>query len=218
MRVSNVIDSTKTSIFEEMDMQLMTNPKPSSYFIELMESYDFELNPPLNIFTEMLLTEQPLEHHPEGNVFNHTMLSVDLAAKVKDRSMNPRVLMWGALLHDMGKPATTKIINGRITSRGHEIVGEKLAIEFLEHFTNDRDFIYDVSQMVRWHMQVRFVVNNMPGRDIDNMLKNVHLDEIALLGFCDKGGRKNAVLSKEQKIVDDFINKVLTYTKGVKSF
>lgn len=52
-------------------------------------------------------TEQSLLHHPEGDVWNHTLLVVDEAANVKNKSTDAAVFMWAALLHDIGKPDTT---------------------------------------------------------------------------------------------------------------
>ena len=107
------------------------------------------------------------------------MLVVDNAAKARDKSSHPQVLMWGALLHDIGKAPTTKIRNGRITSYDHDKVGEELSKEFLSQFTNDMDFIDSVSKLVRWHMQLLFVTKKLPFADIKSMLKDVPVNEIA---------------------------------------
>jgi len=63
--------------------------------------------------------------HPEGDVWVHTLQAMDLAAGgVSDLSM-PRqvVVMLGTLCHDLGKPPTTKVIDGRIRSLDHEEAG-----------------------------------------------------------------------------------------------
>lgn len=39
------------------------------------------------------------------------------------------LLMWAALLHDLGKPETQALIDGRIRFFGHEVVGSRLAVE-----------------------------------------------------------------------------------------
>ena len=43
--------------------------------------------------------------------------------------------------------------------------------------------------MVRWHMQILFVVKDLPFADTRKMLKELPLEEIALLGYCDRMGR-----------------------------
>ena len=69
--------------------------------------------------------EQEPEWHPEGDVWVHTLMVVDEARKRIDDLDPPRqaALMLAAVCHDLGKPATTEFIDGRIRSRGHEEAG-----------------------------------------------------------------------------------------------
>ena len=43
--------------------------------------------------------------------------------------------------------------------------------------------------MVRWHMQILFVVKKLPLAQLDKMLQEVSPGEIALLSLCDRLGR-----------------------------
>ena len=63
--------------------------------------------------------------HPEGDVWVHTLQAVDLAAGYLEGLGYPRqvVVMLGTLCHDLGKPPTTKVIDGRIRSLDHEEQG-----------------------------------------------------------------------------------------------
>ena len=63
---------------------------------------------------------QEPEWHPEGDVWVHTLMVVDQArARIDDLDRGPAVaMMLGALCHDLGKPATTAVIDGRIRSPG----------------------------------------------------------------------------------------------------
>jgi tRNA nucleotidyltransferase (CCA-adding enzyme) len=63
--------------------------------------------------------------HPEGDVWVHTLQAVDLAAGLVSDLSTPRqaVVMLGTLCHDLGKPPTTKVIDGRIRSLEHEEAG-----------------------------------------------------------------------------------------------
>src|SRR5690242_9794979 len=63
--------------------------------------------------------------HPEGDVWVHTLQAVDLAAAlIADLPMPKQVVvMLGTLCHDLGKPPTTKVIDGRIRSLDHEAEG-----------------------------------------------------------------------------------------------
>ena len=69
--------------------------------------------------------EQEPEWHPEGDVWVHTLMVVDEARACIDDLDRPQrlTLMLAALCHDLGKPATTEFVDGRIRSRGHEEAG-----------------------------------------------------------------------------------------------
>ncbi len=68
--------------------------------------------------------EQPPQFHPEGDVFVHTLLLLDRLPHPC-----PVTLAWGALLHDVGKPATFRVAPDRIRFDGHVDVGVKMAEE-----------------------------------------------------------------------------------------
>jgi poly(A) polymerase len=83
--------------------------------------------------------EQPPQFHPEGDVFVHTLL---LLAGLPAGC--PLTLAWGALLHDVGKPATFRRAPDRIRFDGHVEIGVRIAADLLARlrFSNrDRDQI-----------------------------------------------------------------------------
>ena len=63
--------------------------------------------------------------HPEGDVWVHTLQVVDVATGLIDDLPRPKRLtvMLGALCHDLGKPSTTELREGRIRSFDHEDAG-----------------------------------------------------------------------------------------------
>lgn len=190
----------KMQLFEEFEKHLLEDEKPSVYFNEVVKQDIFEKEYPFTLLGNLKNTPQSREHHPEGNVWNHTMLVVDGAAQRRQESENVRVFMWSALLHDLGKAPTTKINGkGRITSYDHDKVGQGLVAEFLKEFQVEQDFIKKVSVMVRWHMQVLFVVKSLPFAEIDKMLAEVSIEEIALLSLCDRLGRGEMTSKKEKE-------------------
>jgi poly(A) polymerase len=76
--------------------------------------------------TRMKGVEQPPQYHPEGDVFIHTLLLLDgLPARC------PLTLAWGALLHDVGKPATFRRAPDRIRFDGHVEIGVRIAEDLL---------------------------------------------------------------------------------------
>ncbi len=197
--------------FNEFDKHLLEDDKPSLYFEGLLRQGLLYEEAPFTLLGALAKTPQSLQHHPEGSVWNHTMLVLDQAAKHKSESGNARVFMWSALLHDLGKPDTTKNRKGRITSYDHDKLGAKLAVAFLVPLTEDEAFISQVANMVRWHMQTLFVAKNLPFVEVDTMLQQVKLEEIALLSLCDRLGRGEMTKDKQQeekKGIEMFIKKV----------
>jgi tRNA nucleotidyltransferase (CCA-adding enzyme) len=187
----------KIRLYKEIDHHLLYESAPSQYLNSLRDNFMFREVSPFKMIGDLINTDQNLTHHPEGSVWNHTLMVVDEAAKVKEQSSDPRVFMWSALLHDIGKAPTTRIRKGRITSYDHDKVGKDLSIRFLREFDEDKEFIDKVSRIVRWHMQILFVVKDLPFAEIGNMLSEVSIDEIALFSICDRLGRGRLTSEKE---------------------
>ncbi len=177
-------------IFETINKILLNSSTPSEDIIELSK-FDYFNTPPFNMLLQLKLTEQSPIYHKEGNVFNHTMLSLEEAYKVKLESKNVEVFMWAVLLHDIGKIKTTKKRNGKITSYNHDKVGYTLTKKFFSYSNFNKSFIEDVALLVRWHMQVFFVVNGLPFAEIEKMVKDVDIKELSLVALCDRIGRKD---------------------------
>ena len=75
-------------------------------------------------------TPQPPEYHAEGDVAIHTRLAIEACPEDCDPD-----LLWVALLHDIGKPATTQQNEeGRITAYGHAPLAAAMAGDILSRF------------------------------------------------------------------------------------
>lgn len=175
-------------LFKEIETHLLEDEKPSIYLNKLLEEGRLD-DYPLNFIKGLKDIEQNLKHHPEGHVWNHLMLVIDEGAANRNKSRDKRVFMWGLLLHDIGKLKTTKLRKGRWTSYDHDKVGAEMTREFLEFFKQNPEFIDKVSSVVRWHMQSLFVNNKLPFGDIKSMLKEIDVEEIALVSLSDRMGR-----------------------------
>ncbi len=79
--------------------------------------------------------EQDVVWHAEGNVFIHTKMVVENLTQIADyqilENKDKEILLLSALLHDVAKPQTTFIENGRIVSPKHAKIGEKVARDLL---------------------------------------------------------------------------------------
>jgi putative nucleotidyltransferase with HDIG domain len=195
------------AFFNEIEMHLMEDKRPSR-FLDLAADRPEMRAFPFIYIKRLEGVEQSPVHHPEGNVWNHTLIVVDQAAERKDRSETPRVFMWAALLHDIGKAVTTRMRKGKITAYDHDKAGERLAFEFLKACGQEEDFIKGVAALVRWHMQALFVINGLPFAEVDEMKRHVSVREVALLALCDRLGRAvDSDTAKEEEDIRRFIEK-----------
>src|SRR5450755_1660816 len=69
--------------------------------------------------------------HAEGDVLTHTrMVAEAMIADIEWRRLDEldrHILFISGILHDIGKGATTRIEEGRISSPRHSVVGQKIA-------------------------------------------------------------------------------------------
>jgi len=96
--------------------------------------------------------EQPPQFHPEGDVFVHTLLLLD-----KLPHPCPLTLAWGALLHDVGKPATFRVAPDRIRFDGHVDVGVKIAEEICRRLRFSNDDTDQILVLIDNHMRFAHV-------------------------------------------------------------
>ncbi|HUB17182.1 MAG TPA: CCA tRNA nucleotidyltransferase [Acidobacteriaceae bacterium] len=99
--------------------------------------------------TRLQNVAQPPEYHPEGDVWIHTLLVLEkLPAGVSP------TLAWGALLHDIGKPATfSHNPPDRIRFNGHVEVGVRIAHEILRRLRFSNEDCDQILALVENHMR-----------------------------------------------------------------
>ncbi len=140
-------------------VKLLTKAEKPSVGLALAKELGIieQLHPELDILEQ---TEQEADWHPEGNVWNHTMLVVDAAAKIirqeELEGEDKLVVMLGALCHDLGKATTTERIlkKGvmRVTAHGHDVAGVEPTHSLLTKMNVKKDIIQKVATIVRNHM------------------------------------------------------------------
>lgn len=192
-------------LFQEIEKHITEDARPSDFFRTLGETSFREF--PFSLLGELKKTNQSPVYHPEGLVWNHTMLVIDEAARRKRESSDERAFMWAALLHDIGKPGTTRIRKGKITSYNHEKTGAELARRFLEEFVTDGVLIDKVAALIRWHMQILHVVKSPAFAEIESMKRQVAVADVALLGLCDRLGRFGSDRKSEEENIRSFLEK-----------
>lgn len=92
--------------------------------------------------------EQPPEFHPEGDVWTHTLMLLAALPAGADP-----VLALGALLHDVGKPATFRRAPDRIRFDQHAAVGAAMAEDICHRLRLSREETQGVVALVAQHMK-----------------------------------------------------------------
>jgi putative nucleotidyltransferase with HDIG domain len=93
--------------------------------------------------------EQPPLWHPEGDVYVHTCIMLEML-----EADAPLALCLAVLLHDIAKPPTqTTDPDGRIRFNGHDTMGAEMAEVILTRLKYPNAVIRDVVHMVSRHMQ-----------------------------------------------------------------
>lgn len=103
-------------------------------------------------------------YHAEGDVGLHTRMVLAHLASMPAWQVLPersRAAVWlGCLLHDVGKPATTRTEpDGRITSRGHSRVGDRMARRILWELGVEPHLREAVCGLVRYHQLPFFLID-----------------------------------------------------------
>lgn len=138
-------------------------------------------------------THQRLDYHPEGDVFKHTMLVIDIAALMRDKTDEPLSFMWSCLLHDIGKPLVT-------TPEGHAPKHNEAGVEVFKdvHLITSKKQRQYISTMIMYHMHLMNMSRNH-SKDISylRLLKKIEgkisINDLIWMSCCDKLGRGKVV-------------------------
>lgn len=103
---------------------------------------------------DLIGCDQPPEWHPEGDVYTHTRIMLEMLAPDP-----PLDLCLAVLLHDIAKPPTRTVdeIGGRIRFNGHDALGAEMAETILRRLRYPNAIIEAVVPMVARHMQFMHV-------------------------------------------------------------
>lgn len=92
---------SKERVFVEFKKALSSN-KPSKFFNVLKEADVLDVH--FKEIYDLIGSLQPIEYHPEGDSYNHTMITVDNSTKLT----NDLLVRYACLVHDLGKGLTPK--------------------------------------------------------------------------------------------------------------
>lgn len=148
---------------------------------------------------------QDAEFHAEGDVWIHTRMVLEAltelaswrALSAEDRA----IVFYGALLHDVSKPACTRHEGERITSKGHSARGEVEARVILWRLGASFAAREHVARLVQVHQVPFFALDREQPRDLVLRLSQVvRCDLLALLTEADARGRR---CHDQAKLIDN---------------
>ena len=182
----------KERVYEEFKKLFLKSEKPSIGFELLRELGLLKYFQELEVLIGCI---QEPEYHPEGDVWIHTMMSLDELARIlKEENIEDEYrrlyLFYGILCHDFGKPFCTKEINGKITSFKHESLGIEPTISFLSKLTNEKKFIEIVCSLVKNHLtpfQLYLAESSL--KAIKRLSLKVNIEDLCFVCLADCLGR-----------------------------
>ncbi len=180
-------------VYGEMKKALLMAERPDIFFrvLERADALSFWF-PELAALRKAL--QNPL-YHPEGDAFEHTMLTLDAAAEIRGRMRDPLAFMLAVLTHDLGKAVSTKLNEkGAWQAIGHEYTGIPLCESMLSRLGAAKADIAYAKNMCALHMRVHVCYYNKSRVSRTNVLfdESICPEELAWLVICDTRGTGKA--------------------------
>jgi len=203
--IAPVTELPKARLGEEWHKLLIKSEKPSvglkvAKQIGLLAA----LNPELDVLSGV---PQDKKWHPEGNVWDHTLLVVDRAAEIVKREKPDEdtalTIMLSSLLHDVGKPQTTEFKDGAWRSPGHGETGKSPSEKFLASCEFGKAIEDRVVLLVQNHMRVEQLYQSrdeVKPATVQRLAKEIQpatIEELVLVARADHLGRGSAKVDFE---------------------
>lgn len=168
-----------------------------------------EINALPSYLKNLVTCPQRPDYHPEGSVWNHTLLVTDLCANMKDDTSNPLAFMWSGLLHDIGKPSVT-------TAEGHAYKHNEAGVKVFDedvHVIADTKIRHYVRAMIYHHMfLMNLAMNDGRPAQFKRLLKSIEgafpLSDLRYFTICDKMGR-GYIASRQIEMFNNYVNKMI---------
>ena len=178
-------------IAEEINKILLVE-KPSKAFDMLDDIGLLEI-----LFPELKQTQnvkQPEQYH-DKDVYGHTM-------DVVDNIKADLVLRMSALFHDIGKPQTQSINNGKISFINHESVSSDLAKQILGRLKYSADFIKKVCFLIQNHMYPKMYNSAWKDSSVRKFANKLgdNTENIRLLNIADDKNFKNELFDRVELV------------------
>ena len=190
----------------ELKKALEKAPRPSVFFEVLRQMDQLDIWFP-ELKALIGIPQNPI-FHAEGDVWTHTMMVIDEAAKLRHRPQNPYWFMLAAVAHDFGKAVCSEEKNGVIHAYAHEKEGLPIAETFLRRLTSESKLIRYALNLVELHMKPNTVAEAGSAVRVTTRMFDQAVDPEGLLciALADDLGR---ITSKPIGVHDAFLRERL---------
>ncbi len=179
----------KERVYEEFKKLLLKSPQPSKGFVLMRElGIIKKYYPELDVIIDV--PQSPI-WHPEGDVWTHTMMTVDKMVTLKiGKEKHDLKMMFSILCHDLGKATHTQIQAYKISAIGHEKAGIEPTKSFLYRLTNEHDFIDSILPLVLYHLAPSiYYRGGAKNSTIRKLSTKVNIEELVMVARADFLGR-----------------------------
>ncbi len=187
-----ILSVSSERICRELEKIYLLGITPSEGFLFLEKSRVLEkIMPEITCLKEIMQDEI---YHPEGDVFTHTMMMLDVLSE-EERSPE---LFWSILYHDTGKKETFPSFSG------HCEKSKKIFDREILKFTNNRELIDSAGKLVRYHEEpLKMLLEGGADRiSVKKLAVKVDIEKLLRLYRCDVLGRGRIDNTEELNIIE----------------
>ena len=188
----------KERVYAEWKKLLLKSEQPSTGFVLMRSLGVLRYFPELEAIIDV---PQSPKWHPEGDVWTHTMMSLDAMVNLcrsgcphpdnQNEEKEKLKLLFAILCHDLGKAVSTGLDEkGDIRSIGHEETGVGLTSSLLYRLTEEHDFIASILPLVKYHAEPsHFYSGGAKNAAVRRLATKVNIGELVLVAKADFLGR-----------------------------
>ncbi len=185
----------KERVYGEWKKLLLKAEKPSLGFELMRELGVLQYFPELEAIINV---PQDPKWHPEGDVWVHTMMTLDVMANIcrsecplPDNEKQKLKFLFAILCHDFGKATTTTIDDdGRTRAIRHEVEGLEPTKSFMYRLTSEHDFIESILPLVEHHLKPsQFYAQGAKSAAVRRLATKVNIEELVVVAKADFLGR-----------------------------
>ena len=177
----------KERVLQEIEKILLKAEKPSTAFRYMAEHGILKVILPELV--ELIGINQGIKHHPEGDVFEHTMLAIDIIPLTERRFD----IQLAILMHDLGKAVGGEPDGDSVHFYGHGKAGSEVARHFMSRLTQEVDLTEKVVGLVRYHMRPYDLKKALHKTTVRRLALKVDIEDLLTVHVVDKKARGNVI-------------------------